>query len=54
MQPGQPSLTALGAARLRAAHQVLDGASILAARFFPSSEHSASSQGGHITHAATV
>jgi methyltransferase (TIGR00027 family) len=28
MQPGQPSLTALGAARLRAAHQVLDGASI--------------------------
>ena len=30
MQPGQPSLTALGAARLRAAHQVLDGASILA------------------------
>jgi methyltransferase (TIGR00027 family) len=29
MQPGQPSLTALGAARLRAAHQVLDGASIL-------------------------
>src|SRR3954462_12089822 len=30
MQPGQPSLTALGAARLRAAHQVLDNASILA------------------------
>ena len=30
MQPGQPSLTALGAARLCAAHQVLDGASILA------------------------
>lgn len=30
MQSGQPSLTALGAARLRAAHQVLDGASILA------------------------
>jgi methyltransferase (TIGR00027 family) len=30
MQPGQPSLTALGAARLRAAHQLLDGASILA------------------------
>jgi methyltransferase (TIGR00027 family) len=30
MQPGQPSLTALGAARLRAAHQVLDDASILA------------------------
>jgi methyltransferase (TIGR00027 family) len=30
MQPGQPSLTALGAAHLRAAHQVLDGASILA------------------------
>ena len=29
MQPGQPSRTALGAARLRAAHQVLDGASIL-------------------------
>src|SRR5258705_5090112 len=29
MQPGQPSLTALGAARLRAAHQVLDNASIL-------------------------
>ncbi|MGB9114440.1 class I SAM-dependent methyltransferase [Bradyrhizobium sp.] len=29
MQPGQPSLTALGAARLRAAHQVLDRASIL-------------------------
>jgi methyltransferase (TIGR00027 family) len=29
MQPGRPSLTALGAARLRAAHQVLDGASIL-------------------------
>ena len=28
MQPGQPSRTALGAARLRAAHQVLDGASI--------------------------
>jgi methyltransferase (TIGR00027 family) len=28
MQPGQPSLTALGAARLRAAHQLLDGASI--------------------------
>jgi methyltransferase (TIGR00027 family) len=28
MQPGQPSLTALGAARLRAAHQVLDNASI--------------------------
>src|SRR6476619_85972 len=30
MQPGQPSLTALSAARLRAAHQVLDDASILA------------------------
>lgn len=30
MQPGQPSQTALGAARLRAAHQALDGASILA------------------------
>jgi methyltransferase (TIGR00027 family) len=30
MQPGQPSLTALGAARFRAAHQVLDNASILA------------------------
>ena len=30
MQTGQPSLTALGAARLRAAHQVLDNASILA------------------------
>ena len=30
MQTGQPSLTALGAARLRAAHQVLDKASILA------------------------
>jgi methyltransferase (TIGR00027 family) len=30
MQPGQPSLTALGAAHLRAAHQVLDAASILA------------------------
>lgn len=30
MQPGQSSLTALGAAHLRAAHQVLDGASILA------------------------
>lgn len=30
MQLGQSSLTALGAARLRAAHQVLDGASILA------------------------
>jgi methyltransferase (TIGR00027 family) len=30
MQPGQPSLTALSAARLRAAHQVLDNASILA------------------------
>jgi len=29
MQTGQPSRTALGAARLRAAHQVLDGASIL-------------------------
>src|ERR1700722_15161355 len=29
MQPGRPSQTALGAARLRAAHQVLDGASIL-------------------------
>jgi methyltransferase (TIGR00027 family) len=29
MQPGRPSLTALGAARLRAAHQVLDRASIL-------------------------
>src|SRR5471030_2284055 len=28
MQPGQPSRTALGAAGLRAAHQVLDGASI--------------------------
>jgi methyltransferase (TIGR00027 family) len=30
MQTGQPSRTALGAARLRAAHQVLDQASILA------------------------
>ena len=30
MQTGQPSRTALGAARLRAAHQVLDEASILA------------------------
>jgi methyltransferase (TIGR00027 family) len=30
MQTGQPSRTALGAARLRAAHQVLDKASILA------------------------
>ena len=30
MQTGQPSLTALSAARLRAAHQVLDSASILA------------------------
>jgi methyltransferase (TIGR00027 family) len=30
MQPGQSSRTALGAARLRAAHQVLDGASIFA------------------------
>ena len=30
MQTGQPSQTALGAARLRAAHQVLDDASILA------------------------
>ena len=30
MQPGQPSQTALGAAMLRAAHQVLDGGSILA------------------------
>jgi methyltransferase (TIGR00027 family) len=30
MQPGRPSLTALGAARLRAAHQILDNASILA------------------------
>jgi methyltransferase (TIGR00027 family) len=30
MQPGRPSLTALGAAHLRAAHQVLDAASILA------------------------
>src|SRR4030081_1146204 len=29
MQTGQPSRTALGAARLRAAHQVLDKASIL-------------------------
>jgi hypothetical protein len=29
MQPGPPSLAALGAARLRAAHQLLDGASIL-------------------------
>ncbi|WOH49770.1 SAM-dependent methyltransferase [Bradyrhizobium sp. sBnM-33] len=29
MQTGRPSLTALGAARLRAAHQVLDNASIL-------------------------
>jgi methyltransferase (TIGR00027 family) len=29
MEPGRPSLTALGAARLRAAHQVLDRASIL-------------------------
>jgi methyltransferase (TIGR00027 family) len=28
MQPGQPSRTALGAAGLRAAHQVLDGAAI--------------------------
>jgi methyltransferase (TIGR00027 family) len=30
MQPGHPSLTALSAARLRAAHQVLDDATILA------------------------
>jgi methyltransferase (TIGR00027 family) len=30
MQPGQPSRTALGAAGLRAAHQVLDGAVIFA------------------------
>jgi methyltransferase (TIGR00027 family) len=30
MQPGQPSQTALSAARLRAAHQLIDGASILA------------------------
>jgi len=30
MLRGQPSLTALGAARLRAAHQLLDGGSILA------------------------
>ena len=30
MQPGQPSRTALGAARLRAAHQLIDGAAILA------------------------
>jgi methyltransferase (TIGR00027 family) len=30
MHPGQPSRTALGAAYLRAAHQVLDGASIFA------------------------
>jgi methyltransferase (TIGR00027 family) len=30
MQPGQPSRTALGAAHLRAAHQLIDGASILA------------------------
>jgi len=30
MQPGKPSLTALSAARLRAAHQVLDNASVLA------------------------
>src|SRR3954468_10373026 len=30
MQTGQPSRTALGAARLRAAHQVMDKASILA------------------------
>ncbi|MCC8936295.1 class I SAM-dependent methyltransferase [Bradyrhizobium sp. Arg68] len=30
MQPGRPSLTALSAAHLRAAHQVLDGACILA------------------------
>jgi methyltransferase (TIGR00027 family) len=29
MQPGQPSRTALGAARLRAAHQLIDGAAIL-------------------------
>lgn len=29
METGQPSLTALGAARLRAAHQVLDHASIM-------------------------
>jgi len=29
MQPGQPSRTALGAARVRAAHQLIDGASIL-------------------------
>src|ERR1051325_10393870 len=28
MQPGQPSRTALGAAGLRAVHQVLDGAAI--------------------------
>jgi methyltransferase (TIGR00027 family) len=30
MQPGQPSRTALGAAGLRAAHQVLDGAALFA------------------------
>src|SRR5947209_8142661 len=30
MQPGQPSRTALGAAGLRAAHQVLDGAAVFA------------------------
>jgi methyltransferase (TIGR00027 family) len=30
MQPGKPSRTALGAAHLRAAHQLIDGASILA------------------------
>jgi methyltransferase (TIGR00027 family) len=30
MQPGQPSQTALGAVRLRAAHQLIDGAAILA------------------------
>jgi methyltransferase (TIGR00027 family) len=30
MQPGQPSRTARGAARQRAAHQLIDGASILA------------------------
>src|ERR1700694_4352171 len=45
MQPGQPSQTALGAARLRAAHQVLDDASILvdplAARIL-GSDHEAS------------
>jgi methyltransferase (TIGR00027 family) len=52
MQPGQPSLTALGAAHLRAAHQVLDGASILAdplaARILgPDHETSVSHAEGH-------